>query len=89
MNILVPDVSIVEKPLRSVVVYTFLLVAFRRCGKRQLGQITAFDLAVLLIISNVVQNAVIGDDNSRAGSCARTCGASSWAPGTFEPPRAE
>lgn len=67
MNILVPDISIAEKLLRSVVVYTFLLVAFRLCGKRQLGQLSAFDLVVLLIISNVVQNAVIGNDNSLGG----------------------
>jgi uncharacterized membrane protein YcaP (DUF421 family) len=67
MNILVPDISIAEKLLRSVAVYTFLLVAFRLCGKRQLGQLSAFDLVVLLIISNVVQNAVIGNDNSLGG----------------------
>jgi uncharacterized membrane protein YcaP (DUF421 family) len=67
MNILVPDISIAEKLLRSVVVYTFLLVAFRLSGKRQLGQLSAFDLVVLLIISNVVQNAVIGNDNSLGG----------------------
>ena len=67
MNIFVPDISIAEKLLRSVVVYTFLLVAFRLCGKRQLGQLSAFDLVVLLIISNVVQNAVIGNDNSLGG----------------------
>lgn len=67
MNILVPDISIAEKLVRSVVVYTFLLVAFRLCGKRQLGQLSAFDLVVLLIISNVVQNAVIGNDNSLGG----------------------
>ncbi|HKC10220.1 MAG TPA: YetF domain-containing protein [Candidatus Dormibacteraeota bacterium] len=67
MNILVPDISIAEKLLRSVAVYTFLLIAFRLCGKRQLGQLSAFDLVVLLIISNVVQNAVIGNDNSLGG----------------------
>ena len=67
MNILVPDISIAEKVLRSTVVYVFLLVAFRVCGKRQLGQLTAFDLVVLLVISNMVQNAVIGEDNSLGG----------------------
>ena len=67
MNILIPDVSVAEKLVRSVVVYLFLLVAFRLCGKRQLGQLSAFDLVVLLIISNVVQNAVIGNDNSLGG----------------------
>lgn len=67
MNILIPDISVAEKLVRSVVVYLFLLVAFRLCGKRQLGQLSAFDLVVLLIISNVVQNAVIGNDNSLGG----------------------
>ncbi|HET8531445.1 MAG TPA: hypothetical protein VFO08_09880 [Methylomirabilota bacterium] len=42
MNILVPDIGVAEKPVRSVVVYAFLLVAFRLCGKRQLGQLSAF-----------------------------------------------
>ncbi len=67
MNIFIPDISLVEKLVRSVGVYLFLLVAFRVAGKRQLGQMTAFDLVVLLIISNVVQNAVIGPDNSLGG----------------------
>ena len=67
MDILVPDISIAEKVLRSGAVYVFLLVAFRLCGKRQLGQLSAFDLVVLLLISNVVQNAVIGNDNSLGG----------------------
>src|SRR5215472_8697539 len=67
MNILVPDIAVAEKILRSVVVYGFLLVAFRIAGKRQLGQMTPFDLIVLLIISNVLQNAAIGADNSLGG----------------------
>jgi len=50
-----------------VVVYLFLLEAFRFTGKRQEGQLTPFDLVVLLVISNVVQNAVIGPDNSLGG----------------------
>jgi hypothetical protein len=67
MNILVPDISIPEKLLRSVAVYGFLLVAFRGCGKRQLGQLTAFDLVVLLI-----RRCPCGT----AASWARTCGGS-------------
>ena len=67
MGLFVPDISIVEKILRSVVVYLFLLVAFRLTGKRQVGQLTPFDLVLLLLISNVVQNAVIGNDNSLGG----------------------
>jgi uncharacterized membrane protein YcaP (DUF421 family) len=67
MDILIPDISITEKVARTAVVYLFLLAAFRITGKRQLGQMTAFDLVVLLIISNVVQNAMIGADNSLGG----------------------
>lgn len=62
-----PDIPVSEKVLRSVVVYLFLLIAFRFTGKRQVGQLTPFDLILLLIISNVVQNAVIGNDNSLGG----------------------
>ena len=66
-NIFIPEIAIAEKVVRSVVVYLFLLIAFRFTGKRQVGQLTPFDLVVLLIISNVVQNAVIGADNSLGG----------------------
>ena len=67
MGLFVPDVSVAEKVLRSAVVYVFLLVAFRLAGKRTLCQMTPFDLIVLLVISNVVQNALIGNDNSVGG----------------------
>jgi uncharacterized membrane protein YcaP (DUF421 family) len=67
VHLWIPDVPLVEKVVRSVVVYVFLLAAFRLVGKRQVGQMTPFDLVVLLIISNIVQNALIGDDNSLGG----------------------
>ena len=67
MSLFVPEIGIWEKVLRSVVVYLFVLLAFRFTGKRQVGQLTPFDLVLLLIISNVVQNAVIGPDNSLGG----------------------
>jgi uncharacterized membrane protein YcaP (DUF421 family) len=53
-----------EKILRSLIVYFFLLVMFRLLGKREVAQMTVFDLIVLLILSNVLQNAMIGPDNS-------------------------
>jgi uncharacterized membrane protein YcaP (DUF421 family) len=62
-----PEIALGEKILRTVVIYVFILLAFRFTGKRQVGQLTPFDLVVLLIISNVVQNAVIGPDNSLGG----------------------
>jgi uncharacterized membrane protein YcaP (DUF421 family) len=67
MDFLLPEIAVAEKILRSVIVYGFLLVAFRMAGKRLLGQLTAFDLVVLLIISNVLQNSAIGPDNSLGG----------------------
>ena len=67
MHLWIPDIPLAEKLLRSVVVYGFLLASFRVLGKRQLGQMTPFDLVVLLVISNVLQNALIGNDNSVGG----------------------
>ena len=67
LSLLIPDVSVLEKILRAAAVYLFLLVAFRLSGKRQIGQLTPFDLVVLLVISNIVQNAMIGNDNSVVG----------------------
>src|SRR5690349_16932376 len=58
---------ILEKVLRPMVVYVFLIVGFRLAGKRELAQLNPFDLVVLLTISNTVQNAIIGDDNSITG----------------------
>lgn len=63
----VPDLPVVEKVVRAAIVYLFLLGALRLTGKRQLGQMSSFDLVVLLMISNVVQNAMIGNDNSLTG----------------------
>jgi uncharacterized membrane protein YcaP (DUF421 family) len=62
-----PGVSIVEKILRPIIVYLFLIIGFRLAGKRELAQLNPFDLVVLLTISNTVQNAIIGNDNSVAG----------------------
>ena len=62
-----PELPIGEKILRSLIVYFFLLVMFRLMGKREVAQMTVFDLVVLMILSNVLQNAMIGPDNSVAG----------------------
>jgi uncharacterized membrane protein YcaP (DUF421 family) len=61
------DVSWQEKALRAILVYAFLLAALRLFGRRELSQLTAFDLIVLLTLSNILQNAMIGNDNSVAG----------------------
>lgn len=63
----VPGIPIIEKVARSVIVYFFLIVILRLAGKRTLGQLTSFDLVVLLLLSNTVQNAIIGNDNSLSG----------------------
>jgi uncharacterized membrane protein YcaP (DUF421 family) len=67
-GLFMPEISVWEKVLRAGAVYLFILVAFRFSGKRQVGQLTPFDLVVLLIISNIVQNAMIGPDNSLLGA---------------------
>jgi uncharacterized membrane protein YcaP (DUF421 family) len=61
------DLSVLEKVLRAVFVYAFLVVGFRLAGKRELAQLNAMDLVVLLTISNTVQNAIIGNDNTVIG----------------------
>jgi len=58
---------VMEKILRPVVVYLCLIVFLRLFGKRELAQLNPFDLVVLLSLSNTVQNAIIGDDNSVSG----------------------
>ena len=58
---------VMEKILRPVIVYLFLIGFLRIFGKRELAQLNPFDLVVLLSLSNTVQNAMIGDDNSVSG----------------------
>jgi uncharacterized membrane protein YcaP (DUF421 family) len=58
---------LVEKVMRPILVYTFLVIALRVFGKRELAQLNPFDLVVLLSLSNTVQNAIIGNDNSLTG----------------------
>jgi uncharacterized membrane protein YcaP (DUF421 family) len=58
---------VAEKILRPIVVYLFLVIGLRLAGKRELAQLNPFDLVVLLTLSNTVQNAIIGDDNTVTG----------------------
>jgi uncharacterized membrane protein YcaP (DUF421 family) len=62
-----PVISVLEKLMRSTIVYLFLVYALRRFGKRVLAQLNPFDLVVLLTMSNTVQNAIIGNDTSLSG----------------------
>jgi len=61
------QIPLLEKVLRTVFVYGGLAVLLRLAGKRDLAQLNSFDLVVMLLLSNVVQNAVIGNDNSLTG----------------------
>jgi uncharacterized membrane protein YcaP (DUF421 family) len=61
------SLPIAEKIIRPTVVYVFLIVGLRLAGKRELAQLNTFDLVVLLTLSNTVQNAIIGEDNSVTG----------------------
>lgn len=66
-DMFVLGLPIAEKIARPIVVYVFLIVGLRLAGKRELAQLNTFDLVVLLTISNTVQNAIIGEDNSVTG----------------------
>src|ERR1044071_5050855 len=66
-DMFVLTLPIAEKMLRPIVVYVFLIVGLRIAGKREMAQLNPFDLVVLLTISNTVQNAIIGEDNSVTG----------------------
>jgi uncharacterized membrane protein YcaP (DUF421 family) len=61
---------IVEIVLRTMVIYAVVLIGVRLSGKREVGQMTPFDLTLLLLISNSVQNAMTGPDNSLLGGIA-------------------
>src|SRR5262247_4040252 len=61
------SLPVAEKILRALIVYLFLVVVLRIFGKRELAQLNPFDLVVLLTLSNTVQNAIIGEDNSVTG----------------------
>src|ERR1700712_1958378 len=66
-DMFVTGIPIAEKLARTLCVYVFLLTGLRVAGKRELGQFNPFDLVVLLLLSNTVQNAIIGNDNSLLG----------------------
>jgi uncharacterized membrane protein YcaP (DUF421 family) len=66
-DMMVAGVPLAEKVIRTVAVYGFLVAGLRIFGKRELGQLNPLDFIVLLLLSNTVQNAVIGNDNSLVG----------------------
>lgn len=66
-DLLVSGIPLVEKVMRTIAVYAFLVAGLRLFGKRELGQLNPLDFIVLLLLSNTVQNAIIGNDNSLVG----------------------
>src|SRR3981081_3552919 len=66
-DLFVLKLPILDKILRPILVYLFLVLMLRIFGKRELAQLNPFDLVVLLSLSNTVQNAIIGEDNSLLG----------------------
>jgi len=66
-DMFVMGLPLLEKIIRPIIVYMFLVVGLRLSGKRELVQLNPFDLVVLLTLSNTVQNAIIGDDSSVSG----------------------
>jgi len=66
-DLVIPGVPVLEKALRPLIVYAALVILLRLFGKRELAQLNPFDLIVLLTLSNTVQNAIIGNDNSLTG----------------------
>jgi uncharacterized membrane protein YcaP (DUF421 family) len=65
--LLTPAIPLWNIALRTFAVYLAVLVGLRLSGKREIGQMTIFDLVVLLLLANAVQNAMVGPDNSLAG----------------------
>jgi uncharacterized membrane protein YcaP (DUF421 family) len=66
-DLFVPGVPYLEKAIRTLLVYAAVILGLRLAGKRELSQLNPFDLVVLLLLSNTVQNAIIGNDNSVTG----------------------
>jgi uncharacterized membrane protein YcaP (DUF421 family) len=66
-NLFVPELSVAEKIVRPILVYLFLVIVVKLAGRRELAQLNSFDLVVLMMLANTVQNATIGNDNSMVG----------------------
>ena len=69
-DLFVSGIPIAEKVLRTILVYVFLVIGLRIFGKRELGQLNPLDMIILLLLSNTVQNAIIGRDDSLVGGLA-------------------
>ena len=74
----VPSVAVWELILRAAIIYVFVFVLLRMLGKKHVGEMAPFDLVILLILSEAVQNALVADDKSvpAAWSLRGRCSAS-------------
>lgn len=66
-DIFVIQIPVLEKIIRTILVYATIVVLFRLAGKRGLATLNTLDFVVIFLLSNVVQNAIIGNDNSFSG----------------------
>lgn len=66
-DLFVIQIPVLEKILRTILVYATIVILFRLAGKRDLAAFNTFDFVVIFLLSNVVQNAIIGNDNSLVG----------------------
>lgn len=82
----IPGTPLIQIVFRTLVVYAFLIVIFRLAGRRSMGQMNVFDLALILVISNAVQNAMVGPDTSLSGGliAALTLIVVNWAVAVIE-----
>src|SRR5579871_1860289 len=58
---------------KTAVIYLFLVAGLRLTGKRELGQMTIYDLVLIIVLANAVQNAMVGNDNSLVGGVVAAC----------------
>src|SRR5438445_10834746 len=70
--------TLLDVAIRTTVVYLALLAGLQLTGTRQLGQMSTFDLVLLLIIANAVQNAMVGPDTSLAGGLVAATVLTAW-----------
>jgi uncharacterized membrane protein YcaP (DUF421 family) len=67
------NISLLEVALRTVIIYVVVLAGIRLTGKREVGQMASFELVLILLLANVVQNAMTGPDTSLAGGVVGVC----------------
>jgi hypothetical protein len=71
-DMLLPGLPVIDKILRAILVYAFLVVALKLAGRRKRAQLNTFDLVVLLTIANTVQNAIVVGAQVSAGARGHT-----------------